>query len=203
MKSYSIEDLSGLTGFDRRAIRSFIEQGLMRGPDKMGRYAQYSTSHLNRLLAIKFFREKEGMNTGSIRSKMLTMSPSELDTVAKNVLADKDTNNRSSALDYLKSIGLEEDSSQSNQNSIANDRIQSDLTEKNQYKSAFDLLADDLANLLGNRTVRKQAKSQNWHRISITPDIEISVRGIEDEEQIKSLERISDHLREILMGGTR
>ncbi|HMO23457.1 MAG TPA: helix-turn-helix domain-containing protein, partial [Candidatus Melainabacteria bacterium] len=62
--SYSIEELSEMTGFDRRTIRSFIEQGLMRGPDKMGRYAQYSQDHLVRLLAIKNMKEMDGFSTG-------------------------------------------------------------------------------------------------------------------------------------------
>ena len=210
LKSYSIEELSSITGFDRRVIRSFIEQGLMRGPDKMGRYAQYSSSHLNKLLVIKFFREKEGMNTGSIRSRMLTMSQKELDVVAKSALADSesDSSDRSSALDYLKSIGARnggsnDDVDKDSENSI--DQLPDNKKQNSQQlvetKSAFELLQDELSRLLGNRTVRNQTKSQRWHRISITPDVEISVRGIEDEEHVKSVERIGDYLREILMGG--
>lgn len=211
LKSFSIEELASLTGFDRRVIRSFIEQGLLLGPDKMGRYAQYSSLHLNRLLAIKFFREKEGMTTGSIRSKLLTMSPKELDVVAKDALADKDSKAQSSALDYLKSIGTGFQKPESDRSHLLNCDLQLDKNSKDndenskekkvEYKNAFELLQDELSKLIGNKLIRKQAKSERWYRISITPDVEISVRGIEDEEQITSIERIGDYLREILMGG--
>ena len=59
--SYSLEDLSAKTGFEVRVIRSFIEQGLLRGPSSLGRYARYSDWHLVRLLAIKALKDRRGL----------------------------------------------------------------------------------------------------------------------------------------------
>ena len=65
--SYSLEDLAAETGFDIRVIRSFIEQGLLRGPSSLGRYARYSDWHLIRLLAIKALKEQRGHTHSDIR----------------------------------------------------------------------------------------------------------------------------------------
>lgn len=65
----------------------------------------------------------------------------------------------------------------------------------------IEQLLRELEKIVEPSRVRKQAKSESWHRIAITPDVELSVRGINDLEQLARLERIADCLRELLMGG--
>ena len=36
-------------------------------------------------------------------------------------------------------------------------------------------------------------------RIEITPDIDLVVRGVQDEDQIKRLERVADYVRNALL----
>ena len=50
---YSLEDLARHLDIQPRTIRSYIQQGLLRGPDTMGRNARYSAYHLKRLELIK------------------------------------------------------------------------------------------------------------------------------------------------------
>lgn len=64
-----------------------------------------------------------------------------------------------------------------------------------------DRLLVGLKQQTGDQSVRKQAKKEIWYRIQITPDIELSVRGIRDDKQLARLERVADYLREILTGG--
>ncbi|HMP52680.1 MAG TPA: helix-turn-helix domain-containing protein [Candidatus Melainabacteria bacterium] len=194
--SYSIEELSEMTGFDRRTIRSFIEQGLMRGPDKMGRYAQYSQDHLVRLLAIKNMKEMDGFSTGVIRTRLLTMSQDEVGQVA--VSSDENfSSSTTSATDYLKSI---RGGSAAPPVSAVEETPPED--KKGTSRNAIELLLLEFSNLSKGRSVRNKASAETWHRISVTPDVEISVRGLEDGTDIARLTRIADHLREFILGNS-
>ena len=194
--SYSIEELSEMTGFDRRTIRSFIEQGLMRGTDKMGRYAQYSQDHLVRLLAIKNMKEMDGFSTGVIRTRLLTMSQDEVGQVA--VSSDENfSSSPTSATDYLKSI---RGGSAAPPVSAVEETPPED--KKGTSRNAIELLLLEFSNLSKGRSVRNKASAETWHRISVTPDVEISVRGLEDGTDIARLTRIADHLREFILGNS-
>ncbi len=193
--SYSIEELSEMTGFDRRTIRSFIEQGLMRGPDKMGRYAQYSQDHLVRLLAIKNMKEMDGFSTGVIRTRLLTMSQDEVGQVALSP-DQSSSSSTTSATDYLKSIrggSVIPVPVSAKEEAPPEDK-------KGTSRNAIELLLLEFSNLSKGRSVRNRASAETWHRISVTPDVEISVRGLEDETDIARLTRIADHLREFILG---
>ena len=194
--SYSIEELTEMTGFDRRTIRSFIEQGLMRGPDKMGRYAQYSQDHLVRLLAIKNMKEMDGFSTGVIRTRLLTMSQDEVDQVALSP-EESFRSSTTSATDYLKSIRA---GSASIPVSVSAKEEAPPEDKKDTSRNAIELLLLEFSNLSKGRSVRNKASAETWHRISVTPDVEISVRGLEDETDIARLTRIADHLREFILG---
>jgi DNA-binding transcriptional MerR regulator len=65
-KVYTIEDISGLTGFSRRTIRFYVQEGLLEPPAGRGRGGFYYDSHLNRLLQIKGLQEK-GMKLAAVQ----------------------------------------------------------------------------------------------------------------------------------------
>jgi DNA-binding transcriptional MerR regulator len=52
-KRYSIEDLAELTGFTRRTIRYYIQEGLLEPPAGRGRGGFYFDSHLDQLRQIR------------------------------------------------------------------------------------------------------------------------------------------------------
>jgi len=61
-----IEDLTDLTGFSRRTIRYYIQEGLLDPPAGRGRGGFYFDSHLQRLLRIKSLQD-QGLKLVEIR----------------------------------------------------------------------------------------------------------------------------------------
>ena len=57
-KSYTIEELGELTGYTRRTIRYYVQEGLIEPPAGRGRGGYYYDSHIQQLLQIKSFQEK-------------------------------------------------------------------------------------------------------------------------------------------------
>jgi DNA-binding transcriptional MerR regulator len=57
-KRYTIEDLQELTGYSRRTIRYYIQEGLLESPAGRGRGGFYFDSHLERLSQIKALQGK-------------------------------------------------------------------------------------------------------------------------------------------------
>lgn len=344
--SFSLDELSQESGFDTRVIRSFIEQGLMRGPTTLGRYARYSRQHLERLQAIKVLKEKQGLRVVEVRQQLLAMSDAEIAALAETGSTLGAQQPEGSALDYIRQQSdlflepycepelptsvVSEEKPKSKPKTLANsireklgfkvkepaqhpvnppeprpnlqnqpaasapdsvskgdasnelsipaskplhlvspmsladsvrekiaqssaqavaeeealaaeraarlaaqskyespwsdgrdaetdedDSVAQDLSEywapatsdeqrstKDRILTPFDRLAHNLKEQVGGRTVRRQAKKEVWHRIPVTPDIELSVRGIHDEQQLARLERVADYLRELLTGGS-
>jgi hypothetical protein len=58
-----------------------------------------------------------------------------------------------------------------------------------------------LAELTGTNSSSRSARGESWYRISLTPDIELSVRGEFGTEQLAQLHRIGDSLRTLLTKG--
>ena len=58
VKKYTIEDLCELTGYTRRTIRYYIQEGLLDPPAGRGRGGFYFDSHLKRLNEIKSLQDK-------------------------------------------------------------------------------------------------------------------------------------------------
>jgi DNA-binding transcriptional MerR regulator len=219
MEEYSLDDLAMQTGFDRRVIRSFIEQGLLRGPQTLGRYARYSPAHLIRLLAIKALKENRGMQITEIRQALMVMTDEEqLALAGQNYSGEHGeqpsmTNEEpiDSALDYIRSIQKPTEPRTAHPAS-AEAVVQFVLStiEKQQQSNGailgpgntpIDHLLDELGKLVDSNRMRKQARGESWYRIAVTPDIELSVRGIRDQEHLARLERVADCLRELLMKG--
>jgi hypothetical protein len=48
---------------------------------------------------------------------------------------------------------------------------------------------------------RQQPASETWIRFQITPDVELSVRGIQTDQQMARMKSVANNLRDILIGG--
>jgi DNA-binding transcriptional MerR regulator len=57
-KTYTIVDLQEITGYSRRTIRYYVQEGLLDPPAGRGRGGFYFDSHLERLRQIKALQEK-------------------------------------------------------------------------------------------------------------------------------------------------
>jgi DNA-binding transcriptional MerR regulator len=84
-KQYNIEELSELTGFTRRTIRYYIQEGLIEPPAGRGRGGFYNDSHLDKLLYIKSLQER-GLNLVSI-TKLISAGEENTNENIRNIWA--------------------------------------------------------------------------------------------------------------------
>jgi len=73
-KKYTIEELGELTGYTRRTIRYYVQEGLIDPPAGRGRGGFYYDSHVQQLLRIKSFQEK-GIGITAMVSLMQKETP--------------------------------------------------------------------------------------------------------------------------------
>jgi DNA-binding transcriptional MerR regulator len=76
-RQYSIEELCELSGFSRRTVRYYVQQGILEPPAGRGRGGLYYDSHLERLLHLKAHQEK-GLKLSEIQkifSEVIGPSP--------------------------------------------------------------------------------------------------------------------------------
>jgi DNA-binding transcriptional MerR regulator len=65
-KVYTIEQLSELTGYSRRTIRYYIQQGILKPPAGRGRGGFYYDSHLHKLREIRA-QQENGIKLAAIQ----------------------------------------------------------------------------------------------------------------------------------------
>ena len=65
-KKYSIDELSGISGFSIRTIRYYIQEGILDPPPGRGRGGFYFDSHMQRLREIKALQD-QGLKLASIQ----------------------------------------------------------------------------------------------------------------------------------------
>jgi len=224
--TYSLKDLALLTGIEPRTIRSYIQSDLLAGPQTRGRNASYDTDHLVRLRAIKRLKDMEGHSLRDIRQLMMSMTRDQL-----RKLADEDgateqpmpASSARSALGYirqLKSSGVLSQSPQSPQAPQASARHQvracqalpDTPPDATQSRSNADLsgepaMIDEVLTKFESLTespVSRQSKGDVWFDIPVTHDIRLNVRlgPAFSSPDLAKLERIADHLRELLLRRT-
>jgi DNA-binding transcriptional MerR regulator len=113
-KRYSLDELAGITGLEKRTIRSYMQQGLLRGPEAKGRAAYYTRHHLVRLKALRFLRQYEGRSLDEIRPVLLGMSEPGLEDLARrfdeislqHASLVTGSPSAATALDYIRSLKL-------------------------------------------------------------------------------------------------
>ncbi|NQW18319.1 MAG: MerR family transcriptional regulator [Chloroflexi bacterium] len=213
---YSIDQLANLTGFTRRNIRSYVQQGLIDPPDSVGRKARYGRKHLVVLQAIRTLREGHNLALADIRARLLFADPQEVEDLAAQTgeigsspAPDSDGVGRS-ALEYLESLKrspgqLREVSSQMamDDGGIEGQHLHRRMIQSGTApparSSPVDRLLRNIERLGDGKPIARKSKGEQWVRIPVTPDIEISVRGANSPEQVARLEAIADRLRVLLM----
>ena len=219
MPDYSLDDLAKMLRINPRTIRSYIQQGLLRGPDTMGRNARYSDYHLKRLRVIRTLKDEHNLPLSEIR-RLVTMAGPDEDIQIQLVPLSESTSrseepqekigapseSTSSALDYIRArraLGRKAQAKEESDTPPAPQTIQS--TRRNEQKAApvrpleallKKLRAEDRA--LTN--VPRRTRGEEWVRLEVTPDIEIHVRGQLPPEQLRDFEQFADLMRHILLG---
>ena len=196
---YSLQNLSEAAGIEARTIRSYIERDLLPGPYGLGPKAAYGQEHLDRLKVIRLLREADReMTLDRIRGFLGQLPPEQIAALAageaklggEGIPAPP----TSSALGYLMSLKGQTPVAQ------AAPRLSASPARS---RTPLEELLDVLGAALPRANVARAVRSETWHRVPITPDVELSVRGELDPDTLALLHRVGDHLRHLLMKGTR
>jgi len=221
-QKYTLQSLASHTGIESRTIRGYIQQGLLRGAATLGRGAFYTSDHLNRLYALKYWKETHGRSLEDIRRLLISTTDQEIETIANQfrqphtqgpaplTLGSKSA---SSASDYLRSlresksteVGKPQTANLVAPAVIANARkqfVENESAQASLADSPIDRLLLALGGKSGTRSVPRKAKGDPWIKVPVTADIELHVRGVDSPDQLARLERIADHIRDILLGGS-
>ena len=203
---FTIQELSDASGVEPRTIRSYVEKGLIPGPDSLGRGARYPRESLDRLKVLQLLRDaNRGLTLDQIRQLLKRLGPSELRGLADGRLRiaalldaaqpTSDTLSRSAAVDYLRTLRGE---------------VPVRLSPTPQHTCAWqeslpvlEEAARALARLSGLTSASRGVRGEPWYRLPLTPDIELSVRGNFAPEELAQLHRIGDALRLLLTKGPR
>ena len=192
-----------------------MQQELIEPPGSMGRNARYGRKHLVILQAIRTLKESHNLSLADIRARLLFAEPQEVEDLAAHAgeigsSPAPDTEDAgSSALEYLESLKKPPAQKEDFRSEAAmddagiegkylrNQVMQSGPTSPAR-SSPVDRLLRNIERLGDGKPVARKSKGEQWVRIPVTPDIEITVRGASSPEQVARLEMIADRLRVLL-----
>lgn len=220
MMKLSLKELAEHVGMKPRTVRSYIEKRLLPGPEASGPSAYYGFRHLERLKAIIVLREIDGLSLDDTRRRLLTLGGDEIRDIAArleewrnrpeiNLLEELPSalggeraaipqRSVSYASDGLSEVSLKEDHPIGG--STARDEIiQHRISTPSRRASSAFRLGDGSHSASRKQTIPRRARAEPMVRIEITPDIDLVVRGVQDEDQIKRLERVADYVRNALL----
>ena len=215
---YTLEELAQMLRINPRTIRSYIQQGLLRGPDSMGRNARYSDYHVKRLQTIRQLKDDHNLPLSEIRRLVTMAAPDEdiqiqlvpirssEEEVIENPVEDlkEEESERSSALDYVRARRAAGRGRSKREHAPSESREMHRSAEESgassPSESPIETLLAKLRDQAGLGNVPRRAQGQEWVRLEVTPDIEIHLRGQLYGEQLKDFERLADLMRHILLG---
>lgn len=205
---YTLEELSAKTGIEPRTIRSYIQQGLVRGPEARGRKAYYVEHHLRRLRAIKLLKDLYGLQLREIRRLLLSHGDADIDVeqLAQGTQAGEDEASGSSALDYIravKALGPDEPRAPEPTIHSAAPPPASSAAPGGQGggSSALPPLLKALEQGLGGPPTVRRSRGESWVHIPVTPDVYLAVRQDLGVAELARFEQLADYIRQYLTGG--
>ncbi len=208
----TLEELAQRSGVEQRTLRSWISQDLLLPPNRIGRGARYPGRNVDRALAVRTLKEVHGEALATIRKRLMLASDSQIREWAKQ--ARKSNISLESPREYLRRIKEEENHFHDNEKKLHSPEVKYskrmssriDFSRRNQeIKQEMDDVAgvERLISILESilaRPVPRKSRGKNWTRISITPDIEISIRGKLEPRDRALFEQLADLFRSILSG---
>jgi DNA-binding transcriptional MerR regulator len=188
----SLSDLAEATGIEARTIRSYIERGLLPSADARGRGASYSGEHLSRLHVIQALRRaRPGITLSDIRIHLQQLTPEQLRSLASGSIT------AGVLPEIARSRGQadDQDVDDANYDSVIPRIIDGEAATQ---LTGVERLVCLLREVSGLTSSAPQANAVGWTRISITPDIELSIRAEFGENQLAAFRGLADLLRHLL-----
>lgn len=205
----SLADLAAASGLEPRTIRSWVAQGLLPPPLTRGPAARYPAESVSRLLAIRTMRDLLGMSLPDIRKALLVASPEQVAAYASQAKALTQSAQPpvvppQTALDYIASLRADIPPELVLNEGPRLPRFARMARHEPSAPAAHappaGLEAFEHRLQQGGAPAARKARAEEWLRIPITPDLELTVRGPLDAEQRTRLERCADLIRDILLG---
>lgn len=207
----TLEDLSALTGVEPRTLRSWVSEGLLAPPFKQGRGARYPASNADRALAVRSLKDVHGLSLAEIGRRFMLATEEEIRDWAQD--AGLTGAPPGSAREYLRKLQgtvggpfgkrpLVASREPAPRNPLT-DRFRSPAESSARVEDREADLANierlilQLEKVLGAPAPRR-SRGTIWTRISVTPDLELSVRGdLEPRDRIL-FDQLADQFRAIL-----
>ena len=223
----TLEELSERSSVERRTLRSWVSKGLLAPPIRSGRNARYPNSNVNRALAVRALKDVHGLALSEIRRRFMLASNSQIQEWVSDAASLAPI--KGSAREYLQMIQSPELPSArkpkpSSKSAGSADRLTApaaSLARMGRHQSQApsrdlslgdDRLPSGARELAGveqlllqlEKTLKTSAPRHSrgtiWTRISVTPDLEISVRGELEPRERVLFEQLADQFRAILNG---
>lgn len=221
----TLEELSERTGVEARTLRSWVSEGLLAPPFKPGRGARYPASNADRALAVRALKNLHGLSLSEIGRRFMMATEDQICEWALE--AGPTTASSGSARDYLRRIQTRSATEEPPQRLMdffakktpssaseppsfeprfSNPSIQSHRRARSDERQAelasIERLILQLEKVLEAPAPRR-SRGTVWTRISVTPDLELSVRGDLEPRERVLFEQLADQFRAILTGRTK
>lgn len=195
----TIEDLEKHSGLPIRTLHYYMQEGLLPGPDKRGKYASYSQEHLDRLDLILILKEMH-LPLKEIRGLLDSLTPAEIqhyrddqeDLLNKIKAVKPDETSpgsdphSSSALDYIK--GLEEAHGMIREFRNNQTYLPNQVRVETRLEKELSLGVDKAAS---------QPQEERWRRMVLADGIELHTRETRDKETLNKIKRLMSFARSL------
>lgn len=224
---FTLQELADATGLEARTVRSYVEKGLLPGPDTLGRSARYPKDALDRLRVLLLVRDaNRGLSLDQIRVLLQSLTPAQLRDVAEgrqriaaviDTEAGSKTPGKADALSYLQSfregwpsiarkpsvghVVRDQASPYAGAPAAGSNEVRAVDAEEAEQSTALARAARLLGALVELNPSMRSVRSETWHRLAITKDIELAVRGEFGPEELAELHRIGDALKILFTKG--
>lgn len=197
----TLTQLSTAANIEPRTIRNYIERGLLPGAQSRGRGAGYSAEHFDRLRVIQHLRRLRPEATLSdIRIQIQQLTPEQIQAFARGSIS-------AAVLEGAIAPPRDDDADQ-------DDDLRPGGADDGDAEPTLTPVAEPIgspANFTGLQRLvqalrkasrftapKTTSKIDTWHRLSVTEDIELSVRDGFDRMQMAAFRELADVLRHLL-----
>lgn len=216
----TLEELSERTGVEARTLRSWVSEGLLSPPLKPGRGARYPGTNVDRALAVRALKDVHGLSLAEIGRRFMMASVEQIRDWAQDAGAARKP--RSSARSYLRDLETRSvppvlpqpspDFSASEEPPSRKSRMMAGKPSEKYSQMRLERSRAELASIerlivqleeVLDAPAPRRARGSIWTRISVTPDLELSVRGDLAPRERALFEQLADQFRAILSGRTK
>lgn len=172
-RTYSLDEVIELTGYDRRTIAYYVQQGLLPRVGRRGPRTRYAQGFLDRLRYIRRVRDMQ--DTGIMRA--VTLAEIRVAFDAKTDLQIRDVASGNEAPRWMAEAGGESEPAMSEATArLIGPGKRADPAQVQQ------LMTDLERRAIEGQKKQTQISAQRWTQVPITDNINLAVKGLRDKD---------------------